>query len=365
MNVVIACGGTGGHLFPGLAVAEKLRERDHQVLIFISEKEIDALAVRDHRAQFRFEKLPSIGLPGIFSPAMVGFVRGFGASITLCRRFYRDFRPHAVLGMGGFTSTGPMLAGCLARVPTFIHESNAIPGKANRFNARLAKVVLLGFAECASYFPRQRSEVTGTPIRIDLCQRPDPSAARQSFGLTSSEGRKTVLVMGGSQGAHGINQAVLRALPLWKDLFQIIHLTGREDEGAVRAAYQQAGMGAYVAAFHHRMQEAYAAADVAISRSGAASLSELAFFGLPSVLIPYPFAAEDHQTYNAEIFVRGGAATRLLEAELTTGDLLATTVRDIATDNGRLAQMSEAAQRLAPADAADRVVAVLEKNCHS
>ena len=152
MKVVIACGGTGGHLFPGLAVAEVLRQRGHESLIFISEKEIDALAVRDYVGMFRFEKLPSVGLPRLFSPAMLGFARGLAVSVSRCRAYYRDFRPDAVLGMGGFTSTAPMLAGRLMRLPTFIHESNAIPGKANRLNARLAKVVLLGFAECARIF---------------------------------------------------------------------------------------------------------------------------------------------------------------------------------------------------------------------
>ena len=360
MNVVIACGGTGGHLFPGLAVAEKLRERGHQVLIFISEKEIDALAVRNHRELFRFEKLPSVGMPRIFSPAMVGFMRGFGASLAQCRRYYRDFRPQAVLGMGGFTSTGPMLAGCLARIPTFVHESNAIPGKANRLNARLAKVVLLGFGVCARYFPNKHCEITGTPIRADLAQTLGKAEACEAFGFPSESERKTLLVMGGSQGAHGINQAVLRALPAWRGSFQIIHLTGRDDEAGVSTAYREAGISAYVAAFHHRMQEAYAAADLAISRSGAASLSELAYFGVPSLLIPYPFAAEDHQTFNADIFTRAGAAVSLRENEVG-GDLLAKQVTEIMRTPGTLQGMSEAARRLAPLDAAVRVVEVLEK----
>ena len=165
MNVVIACGGTGGHLFPGLAVAEVLEARGHRVLVFISEKEIDSLAVRDHVGRFRFEKLPSVGMPRLLSRAMIGFTRGLAASLTRCRRIYREFQPDAILGMGGFTSTAPMLAGRLLGVPAFIHESNAIPGKANRLNARLAKTVLLGFAECAKHFPpKTPCEVTGTPI---------------------------------------------------------------------------------------------------------------------------------------------------------------------------------------------------------
>ena len=360
MNVVIACGGTGGHLFPGLAVAEVLRQRGHQTLLFISEKEIDNLAVRDHQEQFRFEKLPSIGLPRIFSPAMVGFVRGFGHSVNLCRAYYREFQPHAVLGMGGFTSTGPLLAGCLARVPTFIHESNAIPGKANRLNAKLAKAVLLGFAECTRFFPRNRCEVTGTPIRADLRVPTDKAAALLAFGFDPASRKPTLLVMGGSQGAHGINRAVTKALPVLKDLVQIIHLTGRDDEQYTRETYAEAGAQAFVAAFHHRMQDAYAAADLAIARSGAASLSELASFGLPSLLIPYPHAAEDHQTFNARIFEAAGASVLLKEGEVADARL-ANTVAAILQDNGKLKAMSAATRRLAPDDAASRLADILEK----
>ena len=208
-----------------------------------------------------------------FSPAMLGFARGFAQSMARCRRFYRDFKPDAVLGMGGFTSTAPLFAGRLAGVPTFVHESNAIPGKANRFNARLSRVVLLGFEDCAKHFPpATRCLVTGTPIRTALRERLRADAARNVFGLEGSSARKTLLVMGGSQGAHGINQAVLRAAPEWRTSLQIIHFTGKDDEQSVRASYERDGVTAYVAAFHHRMQEAYSAADFAIARSGAASL---------------------------------------------------------------------------------------------
>ena len=242
MNVVIACGGTGGHLFPGLAVAEVLQTKGHEVLIFISEKEIDSLAVRDHVGRFQFEKLPSVGMPRVLSRAFLGFSRGLASSLARCRRIYREFKPQAVLGMGGFTSTAPMLAGRLAGVPAFIHESNAIPGKANRFNARLARAVLLGFADCIKRFPAGTAcEVTGTPIRASLRERLDPSQARVLFGLPP-EGPPVLLVMGGSQGAHGINRAVLNSAPAWKDRLQVIHLTGRDDEQTTRDAYARLGV---------------------------------------------------------------------------------------------------------------------------
>src|SRR3954453_18121349 len=209
MNAVIACGGTGGHLFPGVAVAEALRTRGHDVMLFVSEKEIDQLALSG-REQFRFEKLPSIGLPSLYSPAILGFVRRFNQSLGLCRAIYRKFQPNVILGMGGFTSTAPVLAGKMRGVPTFIHESNAIPGKANRITARMVRAVLLGFKECAPFFPKVRTEVTGTPIRKEL-QRIDRREARQRLGLR--EDLLTLLVMGGSQGASGINQAMIKSIP--------------------------------------------------------------------------------------------------------------------------------------------------------
>src|ERR1700757_4034726 len=195
MNAVIACGGTGGHLFPGVAVAEALRNRGHEVLLFVSEKEIDQLALSG-RQQFRFERLPSIGLPSLYSPAVLGFIRRVHQSLSLCRSIYRKFQPHVILGMGGFTSTAPVVAGRMRGVATFIHESNAIPGKANRLTSRFVRAVLLGFKECAPFFPKVRTEVTGTPIRSDLV-RMEPGLARKKLGLR--EDLTTILVMGGSQ----------------------------------------------------------------------------------------------------------------------------------------------------------------------
>ncbi|MEY2490826.1 MAG: UDP-N-acetylglucosamine--N-acetylmuramyl-(pentapeptide) pyrophosphoryl-undecaprenol [Verrucomicrobiota bacterium] len=357
MNTVIACGGTGGHLFPGLAVAEVLRARGHEVMLFISEKEIDALALSG-RSDFRFHKLPTIGLPSPFSPAVLGFLRRFNESLSLCRGIYRKFKPHVVLGMGGFTSTAPVLAGKMRGIPTFIHESNAIPGKANRLTARMVRAVLLGFKECAPFFPKVRTEVTGTPIRKEL-QRLDRKIARQRLGLR--EDLLTLLVMGGSQGASGINQAMVKSLPALQGApIQVIHLSGARDERLVADNYQREKIPAHVAAFHHTMEEVYSAADFAIARSGAASLAELAAFSLPAILIPFPYAAEDHQTKNAEIFARADAGVILKESDLAD-DVLARKIRELIGDPGKLHGMSENSARLAPKNAAALVVETMER----
>jgi len=344
-------------LFPGLAVAEVLRDRGHQVLLFISEKEIDSVAVSQHPA-FRFERLPTIGLPSPFSPAIVRFLQRFHESLSRCRQIYRSFQPHAVLGMGGFTSTAPILAGRMRRIPTFIHESNAVPGKANRLTARMVRAVLLGFKECVPFFPKVRTEVTGTPIRAGL-QPMDRRAARRQLGLR--EDLRTLLVMGGSQGASGINQAMIKSLPaLQGEPLQVIHLAGARDERLVADNYQRENIPAYVGAFHHAMEEVYSAADLAIARAGAASLSELAFFGLPTILIPFPYAADDHQTRNAEIFAMRDAAIVVREADLA-GDELGRRIREMIDDPVRLHRMSQNAGGLAPKNAAALVVDVMER----
>ncbi|MGI9114345.1 MAG: undecaprenyldiphospho-muramoylpentapeptide beta-N-acetylglucosaminyltransferase [Chthoniobacterales bacterium] len=357
MNAVIACGGTGGHLFPGLAVAEVLRERGHHVLLFVSEKEVDSLALKEH-PEIPFEKLPSIGLPSPFSPAILGFVRRFNESLARCRTVYSRFKPEAVLGMGGFTSTAPVLAGKLRGVPTFIHESNAIPGKANKMTSRLVRAVLLGFKECAPFFPKVKTEVTGTPIRTEL-QRIDRKVAREQLGLATD--LTTLLVMGGSQGASGINKAMIKAAPsLPQSTLQIIHLTGAREEKLVADNYRRANLRAFVAAFHHQMQELYSASDFVVARSGAASLAEIAAFALPSILIPFPFAADDHQARNAEVFAAAGAATMVREAEILD-DALAAKICSLLNNRAQMRQMSVKCARLSTRDAAEAVAETMER----
>src|ERR1700722_3125643 len=359
MKVAIACGGTGGHLFPGLAVAEVLQNRGHEVLLIISEKQIDAIAV-GNRKEFRIQKIPAVGLTRVVSRHFFSFLAKFISGLAACLRTYRSFRPDAVLGMGGFTSTGPILAGRMTGLPTFIHESNAIPGKANRLNAWLAKEVLLGFEECARYFPNKKVEVTGTPIRDSLRNPVDRSEALQKLRLKS--GLRTVLVMGGSQGAHGINEAIVGVLPRFVDKeVQFIHLTGKEDQNYVYERYQKEGIPAFVSAFYDRMEEAYTLADLAVARSGAASLTELSFFGLPAILIPYPFAAENHQFFNAEIFARHGVA-EVLEESRVNGDALGSLIDHFLNKGAVEGRVNGQSRALEPETAASRIAEIIEKS---
>jgi UDP-N-acetylglucosamine--N-acetylmuramyl-(pentapeptide) pyrophosphoryl-undecaprenol N-acetylglucosamine transferase len=357
MNVAIACGGTGGHLFPGLAVAEVLRDRGHDVLLFISEKQIDSLAVRD-RTEFKIERIPAVGLPRFFSPEIVAFSSKFLKGLFACRRAFKTFRPNAVLGMGGFTSTAPILAAKWSKIPTMIHESNAIPGKANRINARFSDRVALGFAECATYFPEKPVVVTGTPIRKSVKTEINKADARRSLKLNPD--LQTVAVIGGSQGAHGINETIAAALPHFAmKPVQFVHLTGREDHQYIYDRYKKEGVPAFIAAFHHRMEEVYSAADVVVARSGAASLSEMAFFGCVAILIPYPFAAEDHQTLNAKIFQQAAAA-EVIDAESANGESVANLIEQLLAKPERRQLLSNNMRRLATKDAATEISQLLE-----
>ncbi len=260
--------------------------------------------------------------------------------------------------MGGFTSTAPVLAGRIRGIATFIHESNAVPGKANRLTARMVHAVMLGFKECAPFFPKTHTEVTGTPVRTELV-RLDRRVARQKLGL--DEDLPTLLVMGGSQGASGINQALIKSLPFLQGLrLQVIHLCGARDERLVSDNYRRENILSYIAAFHHRMEEVYSAADLVVARAGAASLAEFAAFSLPAILIPFPYASDDHQTRNAEIYSRVQAAILIKESEIS-GELLARNIRELIQDRQRIEQMAANSSHLAPKDAAGRVATTMEK----
>ncbi len=357
-HVVIACGGTGGHLFPGIAVAEELRKAGHEALLLISEKEIDKLATEGY-GHLRFRTVPSIGMPKLFSPKMISFLWGFFKSALQCRTILKDFGADTVLGMGGFTSTGPLMAGRWAKCRTFIHESNAIPGRANRLNAKFSDVVLLGLKECAAFFPAGKTRVVGTPLRPAILNRPSREEGLAKFGLNPE--LKTILVMGGSQGARGVNDLFRKAFSMLpQDQVQVLHIAGPQDYEAVKMSFEISGMEGAVLPFCQEIQYAYAASDLAVARSGASSLAELCYFGLPAILIPYPFAADDHQTRNAEIFDRAGACYLWPQNEIQAREL-ADKVIDMLSDQTSLSGFSARMRELAVADSAAQVRKAIEE----
>jgi UDP-N-acetylglucosamine--N-acetylmuramyl-(pentapeptide) pyrophosphoryl-undecaprenol N-acetylglucosamine transferase len=349
-NVVIACGGTGGHLFPGLAVGQELRQRGCAVTLMVSPKDVDQQAIQSITGM-GIVTLPAVGLA---TGRLIGFLRGFIRSYRIARSCFAQRTPKFVLAMGGFISVGPILAGRRLGAKTFLHESNSIPGRANRWLARWVDGAFVYFPPTAEKLAAKRVEVVGMPVRPQFFEPTAPGAARSALGL-QAEG-PVLLVMGGSQGAKKVNQMVLDIAPLLRQAarnLQFFHLTGDSDFEAVRAQYKKLGIPAVVHAFWGEMGLALAAADVAVSRAGASSLAELAARQVPAVLIPYPSAANNHQFYNARAFVNTGAA-RMLSQDEAIPDQLAHEILELIRNPLKRSNMQSAlADWQAPAAAGD------------
>jgi UDP-N-acetylglucosamine--N-acetylmuramyl-(pentapeptide) pyrophosphoryl-undecaprenol N-acetylglucosamine transferase len=322
--VAIACGGTGGHLFPGLAVAEQLEQRGCAVALVISPKDVDQEAVKSVLGM-EVITLPGVALQNHNYPS---FAYRFWQSWHAARKIFQSRPPQAVLAMGGFTSAPPVLAARKYGARTFLHESNAIPGRANRFLARFVDEAFVGFPGAAARLRARKVTTTGTPVRPQF-QPGNPAPCRAAFRLESN--RPTILVMGGSQGAGGINEMILSALSSLgnrSSTWQWLHLAGPKDVEKMEQAYAKHGFKAVVKPFLAEMDLALGAATIAVSRAGASSLAEIAAVRLPSVLVPYPAAADNHQFFNAQAFEATGAA-RLLEQKNATSEKVAALLSEL------------------------------------
>jgi len=343
--VVIAGGGTGGHLFPGLALADELVARGCAVTFVGTAAGIEAREVP--AAGYPLRLVPGRQLRG-GGPvrAAAGLVAAVQGALH-CRALLGELRPQLVVGVGGYASVAAVLAARLRGTPTILLEQNAIPGAANRLLGRIARRVCVGFEATVARFPPGRAVHTGNPIRGSILA-----------GSVRPPGAPPgILVFGGSQGAHRLNAAMLDAARLLGPAAQrltIVHQTGRDDVDEVRRGYAALGITARVEPFITDMAAAYASADVALSRAGAMSCAELTAVGLPSILVPYPHAADDHQRFNAQILVDAGAAHMILDHDLT-GDRLAASLAPLLADPSRRAAMAAAARNLGRPQAAQHV----------
>lgn len=337
VRVAIACGGTGGHLFPGLAVAAQLHARNVAVSLLISPKEVDQQAVKS-ATDVEVFTMPAMAWQ---RGSRLGFVRGFFQSYSASRKLFRAQRTDAVLAMGGFTAAPPVVAARSLGIKTFLHESNTIPGKANRWLARIVDVAFVGFPEAEGRLAAREVSVTGTPVRAEFQMR-EVAASRVALGLEPT--RPVMLVMGGSQGASGINNMILGALPVlarYAMQWQWLHLTGPQDAEKVRAAYAKLQLKAVVHPFLAKMDLALSAATACVSRAGASSLAELAAVRLPAVLVPFPAAADNHQWHNARAFEETGAAV-MFEQRAATPEKVASQLRELMEDQAERATIKAA-----------------------
>jgi len=360
MRVLIAAGGTGGHLFPGLAIAQEWQRRRSVDVIFAgTAKGLES------------KLLPTIGYRLVLMRVEGWIGRGkktFGAMLQLPRslweawRLLRELRPDMVIGTGGYAS-GPLLfMAALSRYPSVVVEPNVLPGLTNRLLAPLVDIVISAFERSNRYLWARRVMVLGNPIRREVVQAAERPATAAT-GLPGAGAPKTVLVLGGSQGAHAINQLVVEALdelgPL-RDTVWFIHQTGQADAAWVRQAYDHRGVGGRVEPFIHAMGEVYGQADLVISRAGATTIAELTACGKPAVLIPLPQAAHQHQHENARLLESTGAAVVCEQAELT-GRRLAALLSELFGDPARLQAMAAASRRLGRPDAAVTIVEACEE----
>jgi len=335
--IAIACGGTGGHLFPGIAVAQQLQQRGCRVTLLVSPKDVDQQAVKSAPG-LEVVTLPAVALQ---SGSRLAFFRGFAKSYLAARNYFKSNPPAAALAMGGFTSVPPVLAAKRCGAKTFLHESNTIPGKANRVLSRFVDCAFVGFPCAITRLKSGQSAVTGTPVRPQFHPH-DVAECRRKLGFDPA--RPVVLVMGGSQGANGVNELLIRSLPLLAQSvprWQWLHLTGPKDAENLREAYRKAELTALVYPFFAEMEIALGAADAAVTRAGASSLAESAAMRLPSVLVPLPTSADDHQLCNARAFEQSRAA-RLLEQKTATPEKLIEHLRDLVEHVEARSQMQTA-----------------------
>ena len=356
--VVIMAGGTGGHVFPALAVAERLQAHGAPVVWIGTRRGLEATLVP--KAGIPMEWIGVAGLRGKslrqrwLTPVMLS------QALWQAGMILRRLRPPVVLGMGGFVS-GP--GGVMARllgIPLVVHEQNALAGMTNRWLARIARRVMEAFP--GTFPPERQATTVGNPVRASIAELPSP--AERFAGRT---GRRRLLVLGGSQGALALNQLVPRALALLTDREQleVWHQAGGQLHEAAETAYREAGITARLTPFIENMAEAYGWADLVLCRAGALTIAELAAAGVGAILVPFPFAVDDHQTANARFLEREGAALVCQQAELTA-ERLAMLLRELLSDRDRLLRMAEAARRLAQVDAAEQVaLACLDCTDHS
>ncbi len=347
IKIAVAGGGTGGHVFPGIAVAEALSDKADIELLWIGTgRPVEKKAL--DKAGYHLKVLKVRPLKGSGPSALAKAMAGLPLSVAKAVFILARFKPDIVLGVGGYVAGPVLLAARLLNIPTALHEQNVIPGLANRLAAKFTRRIFVSFPKTRDFFPGKDVIVSGNPVRSELIEQ----AARYK---RPSNGCKRILVLGGSQGARGINEMVTSALmSVWNSghIISVMHQTGEADEELVRAKYAKADVPSDIRPFLHDIGRHLGWADLVIARAGAGTVSELAAVGRPALLIPYPHAASGHQDANADYLASAGAALVFKEGE-TGAVKLASAIQELLDAPERLRQMSKSAQKLGRKDAAD------------
>jgi UDP-N-acetylglucosamine--N-acetylmuramyl-(pentapeptide) pyrophosphoryl-undecaprenol N-acetylglucosamine transferase len=350
-RLVVAGGGTGGHLFPGIAVAQAFRARHprNQVLFINAGRPLEVEILS--RLGWDQKSIAIAGIKGRGRWQQLGAACKVPGALWCAGRIIKRFKADLVLGVGGY-SAGPVVAAAKIKgLPAVLHEQNRLPGVTNRILGRLVDRIYLTFEESREYFDSGKVKVSGNPVRneiLSLAAKPAAQRDDRTF---------TVLVVGGSQGAHAINQAVMEALPAFQGSQEIrfVHQTGAGDEASVRQAYRDLGVQALVQAFFDEMADHYARADMIICRAGATTVAEITVAGKAAIFVPFPFAADDHQTQNALALADIGAAEMIRQDELN-GAQLAKLIRGYMENRILLTEMAAKARALGRPDAAKVIV---------
>lgn len=358
MKIIIAGGGTGGHIFPGIAIADEILKRyeSAEVTFVGTEEGIERSIVPQEGYNIRF-----LRAEGIVGRSMIKRLRaGIKVILSIYDSFkiIKDLKPDAIIGVGGYASFGMVITGRFLSIPTMIAEQNSVPGLANRILGRFVNAICLTYHESISYFPKDKTYITGNPIRQGIT-RGDRKRAYDLFGLERD--RFTILVFGGSAGARRINRAVCDSfnyLTEQRDRIQFLHQTGRSDIEWVKESYRKWSFKGTVTPFIYEMAEAYAVSDLVISRAGATTLAELTAVGRPAILIPYPFAAANHQEENARKLSDMGAAKMILDTDLS-GETLSEGIKEFLANDELRREMERAVRSLGRPDAASQVVDIL------
>lgn len=351
-RILVSGGGTGGHIFPALSIANALRRRLNAEILFVgAENRMEMEKVP--AAGYEIKGLPVAGFDRRHLLRNVSVLLKLRKSLGMARRIVRDFKPDIAIGVGGYCSGPTLKSAQRLGVPTLLQEQNSYAGVTNKLLAKKADRICTAYPGMERFFPAEKIVLTGNPVRKDLTENvPDRAKARESFGLDPE--RTTVLVVGGSLGALTLNESLEKDLRRLLDAgLQVIWQTGK-NFGTRGTAAAKGLKGSVVTQFITDMASAYAAADIVVSRAGAGSISELELLGKPCVLVPSPNVAEDHQTKNALALSEKGAAILVPDAEAR--GKLADTVIELAKDPGKLREMSENISRLALRDSDDKIV---------